>query len=103
MSEIELALAKPIGVSKKIHLLDVAVLPDAPRASGVTMVHAARVATFDNLGRDLSPDTHAAPSPKGRIEKRASSLKRMTEKCTFLSPSVSVEFLHCAFALLMGR
>jgi hypothetical protein len=98
--EIELALPKPIGVSKKFLLLDVAALPNAPHASGMTVVHVAWVVTFDNLGGDSSPDTRAIPSPKGRIEKRASSLKRMTEECTFLQPSVSGEFLRCAFTLL---
>jgi hypothetical protein len=51
MSTIELALAKPIGVSKKFCLLDVAASSHA-RAAGATMTHTSRVPAFDNLGND---------------------------------------------------
>jgi hypothetical protein len=47
--EIELTLAKPVGVSKKFHVLDVAPLPHAPHITGTTTVHAARVMTHHRI------------------------------------------------------
>jgi hypothetical protein len=76
MSEIELALAKPIGVSKKFCLLDVVASSHAPHATGVSLICAARVPSFDNLGDNSSPNCHKTPSPKRTIEKRTSSRKR---------------------------
>jgi hypothetical protein len=62
---------KPVWLSKKIHLLDVAALPHDPHALSASVVRAARVLVFDNLGGDSSPDTRATPSLEGSIEKRA--------------------------------
>jgi hypothetical protein len=67
------------------------------------VVCAARVLTFDNLGGDSSLDTRVTPSPEGRIEKRASSMKWMTKECVLLPPSASSEFLGCAYALRIGH
>jgi hypothetical protein len=39
MSEIELALAKPVRVSKKFCLLDVAALSHGLHATGLTVTH----------------------------------------------------------------
>jgi hypothetical protein len=68
MSEIELALAKPVGVSKKFCLLDVLGTSQSPhdegRAATNVIEHATRVAAFDNLGDDSSLDIRGAPSPK---------------------------------------
>jgi hypothetical protein len=89
MSEIELALVKPVGVSKQFHLLDVAALSYGPHAMGTTMTCAARVSTFDNLGVDSSPDVRNTPSPEKTREKRASP-----------TPLVSGEFLCFSFILL---
>jgi hypothetical protein len=47
---------KPVGVSKKFQLSDVAALPHAPHASSMTVVRAARVPTLDNLSGDSSPE-----------------------------------------------
>jgi hypothetical protein len=102
-SEIELTLVKPIVVFKFFCLLVVAALPHAPLASSTTVVHAGRVPTFDNLGGDSSPDTRATPSPEGRIEKCASSRKRMTKEHVFMPPSISYEFLGCACTLWTGH
>jgi hypothetical protein len=102
-SEIEWTLVKPIGVSKKICLLDVAALPHGPHASSATVVCATRVSIFDNLGGDLSPDTRATPSLEGRIENRASSLKRTTKECVFRLPLIFGKFLGCACALRTGH
>jgi hypothetical protein len=57
-SEIELALAKPVGVTKKFRLLDAADSSHAPTppATGATTTHAAQVPTLDNLSDDSSPD-----------------------------------------------
>jgi hypothetical protein len=55
-SEIELALVKPIGVSKKFHLLDATGSSHGPHATSITATHAARVSAFDNLGDDSSSD-----------------------------------------------
>jgi hypothetical protein len=68
---IELALVKPLRVSKKIHMLDVAALSQA-RATGTMTTCAARVPAFDNLGDDSSLDVHEAPSSKTTMEKHAS-------------------------------
>jgi hypothetical protein len=84
---VELALAKPVGVSKKFCLLDVAALSHARATSAVT-TRTARVA-FDNLGDDSSPDVHEAPSPETTMEKHVSPL-----------PSVSGEFLRFSSTIL---
>jgi hypothetical protein len=47
-SEIELALAKPLAVSKNFHLLDVAALSHGPHAVSIAATCAARVPAFDN-------------------------------------------------------
>jgi hypothetical protein len=99
-SEIELALMKPTGVSKKYRLLDVAALPHAPRTTCATTIRTAQVPTFYNLSYNLSLDTRAAPLPGRRIEKHASSPKRTIEERAFPPPSVFGEFLPCMFALL---
>jgi hypothetical protein len=52
MSEIELALARPVVVSKKFHLLDVVTLSHGFDATGVTMTRAARMLAFNNLHDD---------------------------------------------------
>jgi hypothetical protein len=88
-SEIELALVKSVGVSKKFHLLDVAVSSHGPHIAGTTATHTARVLAFHNLGDDSSPDVRKTPSPKNTVEKHASPL-----------PLVSGEFLRFSFALL---
>jgi hypothetical protein len=56
MPEIELALAKPVGVSKKFHLLDAVGSSHGPHAMGVATTHAARVVAFNNLSDDSSLD-----------------------------------------------
>jgi hypothetical protein len=69
-SEIELALAEPVGVSKKVCLFDVAALSHGVHTVvlGVTHVErTSRVPAFDNLGDDSSPDVHDIPPPK-RLE-----------------------------------
>jgi hypothetical protein len=42
------------------------------RVACITMTHAARVPTFNNLGDDSSPDVHKTPSPERMMEKPAS-------------------------------
>jgi hypothetical protein len=88
-SEIELALAKSVGVFKKFHLLDVASLPHGLHVVGVTVTHAARVPVFDNLSDDSSSDVRKTPS-----------LAMMVEKCASPPPSVFGKFLCFSFALL---
>jgi hypothetical protein len=68
-SEIELAQAKPIEVSKKFCLLDVPSSSHGPRDQGRVAIKvggecASRVVTFDNLGDDSSLDIHEASSPR---------------------------------------
>jgi hypothetical protein len=69
MSKIELALAKPIGVSKKFCFSDMLRFSQSRRDEGgpvvqATSERASRVLSFANLG-DSSPDTHkASPSEK---------------------------------------
>jgi hypothetical protein len=87
-SAIELALAKPLGVSKKFCLLHVAASSQA-RAAGVATTHTARVPAFDNLGDDSSPDVREVPSPGATMEKPASP-----------PPSTSGEFLRFSFMIL---
>jgi hypothetical protein len=86
-----LALAKPVGVSKTICLLD-AVVPSLKLPTrNIAMTHVGRVArvpAFDNLGDDSSPDVHKTPSPKRNMEKRMCPL-----------PSTSGEFLLFKFHL----
>jgi hypothetical protein len=81
-SEIELALAKPIGVSKKFCLLDAAGPSHGPHMTGVVRTHAAQVPAFDNLGDDSLLDVRRTPLLVWMIERLAS-----------LPPSVSGEFL----------
>jgi hypothetical protein len=91
-SEIELALAKPNGVSKKFRLLDVTAPSCGLDTRGLAMTHVertARMPTFNNLDDDLSPDVHETPSPKKIGETRA-----------FPPPLVSGDFLRFGFALL---
>jgi hypothetical protein len=78
---IELALVKPVGVSRKFLLLDVATSSHTHTARAA-ITHTAQVPAFDNLGDDSSPDVRDAPSPGKTMEKPASPL-----------PSVSSEFL----------
>jgi hypothetical protein len=87
-STIELALAKPLGVSKKFHLLDVAALSQV-RATGVVTTHTAQVPAFNNLNDDSSPDVREAPSPGATMEKVASQ-----------PPSAYGEFLRFSFVIL---
>jgi hypothetical protein len=75
-SKIELALVKPIGVSKKFCLLDVAALSYRLHVGGLAV-------------NDSSLDVHETPSPKNT-----------GEKCASPPPSSSGEFLCFAFALL---
>jgi hypothetical protein len=88
-SEIELALKKPVGVSKKFHLLGVLASSHGLHTIGAVVTLIAQVPTFDSLGDDLSPDAQKNPSPT-----------KMVEKCVSPSPSVSDEFLRFTFALL---
>jgi hypothetical protein len=93
MSEIELALAKPVGVSKKFFLLGVAALSQRLLARGLTVVRVgrpARVLALDNLGDDSSPDVHKAPSPE-----------RTAEKFVSPPPSMAGEFLLFSFTLFL--
>jgi hypothetical protein len=88
MSAIELALARPLGVSKKFHLLDVAASCQAC-AVGVTTTRTAQVSAFDNLGDDSSPNVHEAPSLGATMEKPVSP-----------PPSVPGEFFCFSFVIL---
>jgi hypothetical protein len=88
--KIELALAKPVGVSKTFHLLDVVASSHRLHTMGTTVTSATRVPAFDNLSDDSLPYLHKTPS-----------LKKMVEKHASLPPSVSSEFLHFSFALLL--
>jgi hypothetical protein len=72
MPEIELAVAKPIEVSKKFHLLDVADSSHGLHAAGIAATHAAQVLAFDNLDDDSLPDVRKTPSPAKMVEKRVS-------------------------------
>jgi hypothetical protein len=67
MSEMELAPAKPVGVSKKFCLLDAPSSSHGPRDSGLATTkvgeRTARVVAFDNLGDDSSPDVRETPMP----------------------------------------
>jgi hypothetical protein len=83
-----LALTKPVGVSRKFHLLDVAILSHGLHATRVTVTHAAQVPDFDNLDDDSSSNVRKTPLPAKTVEKRASS-----------PPSVSGKFLRFSFAL----
>jgi hypothetical protein len=80
--EIELALAKPVGMSKKFCLLDVTAPSHGVRGVGLTVAHAgervARVAAFNNLGDDSSPDARWTPSPKRAMEKNVAPLPSMS-------------------------
>jgi hypothetical protein len=87
-SEIELALAKPVGVSKKFHLLDLAASSHKPRSVGAATTRIARVSAFDNLDDDSSSDVRKTPSPGKMIEKHVSP-----------PPSVSGEFLRFSFTI----
>jgi hypothetical protein len=82
MLEIELALMKPIRVSKIFCLLDTAGSSHGPHAAAITATHTAHVPAFNNLSDDSSPDVCWTPSHVRTIERRASP-----------PPSVSSEFL----------
>jgi hypothetical protein len=74
-SEIELVLARPVGVSNKFCLLNVVALSHRIYGTGHGMTHGERVArapAIENLGDDSSPDVHKTPSPKRVGGKRAS-------------------------------
>jgi hypothetical protein len=86
-SAIEFALVKPVGVSKKFHLLDVAASFHA-HVTGAAMTCAAQVPAFNNLGDDSSPDVHEAPSLGNTMEKPVSP-----------PPLVSGEFLLFNFVI----
>jgi hypothetical protein len=88
-SKIELALAKPIGVSKKFCLLDAVGSSHVPHATGIVTTRAARVPAFDNLDDDSSLDVRKTPS-----------LVRTIERCASLPPSVSGEFLCFGFTFV---
>jgi hypothetical protein len=87
MSEIELALAKLVGASKKFHLLDV-LASSHVHVIGTTMTRTARVPAFDNLGNGSSSDVHEALSPGKTMEKLVSP-----------PPLVSGEFLYFSFRI----
>jgi hypothetical protein len=87
MSEIELALVNPIGVSKKFCLLDVAASSHT-RAAGTVATRTALVLAFNNLDDDSSPDVHVPPSPGKTMEQPGSP-----------PPSVSSEFLRFSFVI----
>jgi hypothetical protein len=72
-SEIELAIVKLVGVSKKFRLLDVAALSHEHHAMGATMTHTARVLAFDNHGDDSLPDVRKTPPQKNDRETRIST------------------------------
>jgi hypothetical protein len=89
--EIELALAKPIGVPKKFCLLDVAALSHGVHVTVLDLTHVecpTRVPTFDNLGDNSLLDVRETTSPKRVGGKRASP-----------PPSAPGEFLCFSFAL----
>jgi hypothetical protein len=81
-SEIELALAKPIAMSKKFCLLNIMAPSHGVRSAGLVVACAdecvAQVTAFDNLGDDSSLDARRTPS-----------LKRAMEKCVTPLPSMS--------------
>jgi hypothetical protein len=74
MLEIELALAKPVGIS--IFLLSRCT---GPRDEGLTTTNVgertAHVVAFDNLGDDSSPDVRGTPSCK-RLDKNVRLQRR---------------------------
>jgi hypothetical protein len=82
-SEIELALAKPVGISNFFCLLDATAPSHGLRGVGLTTVHvgerATRVAAFDNLGDDCSPDFRRTPSLKKAMEKSVAPLPSMPD------------------------
>jgi hypothetical protein len=81
--EIEWALVKSVGVSKKFCLLDVAAPSRRPLTGGATVTRierAARVPAFENLGDDSSPNVRKTPSPKRIAERRASPLPSMSDE-----------------------
>jgi hypothetical protein len=84
---IELALANPIGVSKKFCLLDIAALSHA-HVVGATATRTTRVPALDNLSDDSSLDVHEAPSPG-----------RMMEKPVSPPPLMIREFLHFGYMI----
>jgi hypothetical protein len=55
-SEIERALVKHVGVSKKFFLLDAVGSSHGPHTTDIAATCAARVSAFDNLDDDPSPD-----------------------------------------------
>jgi hypothetical protein len=67
MSEIELALTKLVGISKKFCLLDVVAQSHGLHGVGPTMTLIARVLAFDS-----SPDGHKTLSPIKAGEKHTS-------------------------------
>jgi hypothetical protein len=77
-SEIELALTKPVGVSKFFCLLDVPASSRGVRDKGPAMTYGSErtacVMAFNNLGDDSFPDVRKTPSPKRTGEKRLAPL-----------------------------
>jgi hypothetical protein len=82
MSKIELTVAKLVGMSKKICLLDVMASSHGVCCAGLTAARAgeraARVVAFDNLGNESSPNAHQTPSLKRAAEKCAAPLSSMS-------------------------
>jgi hypothetical protein len=81
--EIEWALVKLVGVSKKFCLLDVAAPSRRPLTGGATVTRierAARVVAFKNFGDDSSPNVRKTPSPKRIAKRHASPLPSMSDE-----------------------
>jgi hypothetical protein len=71
-SEIELAPAKPVGVSKKLCLLDAPSSSHGHRSGGAAIAKGSewttRILAFDNLGDDSSPNVREAALPQENKE-----------------------------------
>jgi hypothetical protein len=80
-----LSLAKPVRVSKKFCLLDVAASSHGPHTVGTTSTRAARVPTFNNLSDDSLLDVCKTPSPKKMVEKHASALPSVSGEICILA------------------
>jgi hypothetical protein len=67
MPKIELALMKPVGISKFFCLLDVVAPSHGHRGVGLAMIHAgeraARMVAFDNLGDEKVVEKSPASLP----------------------------------------
>jgi hypothetical protein len=100
MSEIELALAKLVGVSKKFCLLVVMASSHGFHVAGVTVTHATRVPAFNNLGDDSLLDVCKTPSPARMVEKRASPPSLVSGKFLFFSFLLLPQALITALQIL---